>query len=182
MLITKENSILIIIDVQENLNPVMVEPRQVIKYSRNLLEIAKIMDIPYIVTEQAPEKLGETIIDIRESVDNEIIKKSSFSCLSEPLFRQRIEESGKDQIIIAGIENHVCVLQTALRLKEMGKRVYVVTDATSSRKQKDFESGCYRMKRNGVNLVTYEMVIFEWLETSENPNFKTIVKNFIDRN
>ncbi len=182
MLISKENSILVIIDIQESLNPVMMEPRAVIKYSNNLLKIANILDIPYIITEQVPDKLGPTIIDIKENADkNNIISKTSFSCASSESFMKKIATSGKTQVIITGIESHVCVLQTAIDLKSAGYEPFVVANAISSRKKLDYDIACNRMMKDNI-IVSYEMVVFEWLRDAQNPEFKNIAKNFIDRN
>ncbi len=183
MLISKENSILVVIDIQEALNPVMLEPRLIIKYSTNLLKIANLLKIPYIVSEHAPEKLGPTIIDIKQEInENNIISKTNFSCCNESDFMKKLSESKKKQVIITGIESHICILQTAISLKEQGFKVFVVVDAISSRKELDYKTACSRIKQNNINLITYEMLVFEWLKDANHPDFKNIRKNFIDRN
>ncbi len=183
MLISKQNSVLVVIDVQEAINPVMMEPRKVIKYSTNLVKIANELNIPHIITEQVPEKLGQTIIDIREqTIMQNVVAKSAFSCCKEATFMEKLHASQKKQVIITGIESHVCVMQTAFDLKERGFEVFVVADAISSRKKLDFDTACNRMRDGGIHIVTYEMVVFELLQDAKSPEFKTISKSFIDRN
>ena len=183
MLVSKDDCILLVIDVQECLNPVMMHSREVIKYSLNLIRIAKTLDIPFIVTEQAPEKLGNAIIDIRqEAEESNIVSKNSFCVTENDDFMQKLTDSTKKQVIITGIELHICVLQSAVELKKLGFDVFVVIDACSSRKKLDFDAACNRMIADGINMISYEMAVFEWLKTSDNHNFKEISANFIDRN
>ncbi len=183
MLLNKEKSVIIIVDIQNSLNSAMRHPERVINNSRNLLKIAQVLDIPYILTEQVPEKLGQTVPEVRQECAQEhIVSKTCFSCCADSLFNEKLRKTGKTQVILTGIESHVCILQTALSLKEQGIDVFVVKDAISSRKELDYKIACARMENNGINMVSYEMVLFEWLRDSTHPEFRNISKNFIDRN
>ncbi|MBE1236334.1 hydrolase [Phaeovibrio sulfidiphilus] len=170
------NSILVCIDVQTKLCPAMGNLQQVLKNGTRLLKGAKILDVPVLVTEQYPKGVGPTVgtflIDLPP---NSIIEKNTFSSVLAPAFLDRLKtHSQREQIILFGMETHVCVLQTALDLVREGWTVFVVKDAVSSRTQENESLGLQRMQAAGVNVVSTEMVLFEWLEGKDNPKFKEI--------
>lgn len=179
MLIERENSVLVIIDVQERLLPVMYHSRQVIDNCCALLRGADILKMPVIITEQYPKGLGQTMIDLREvqPAETTVISKTAMSALLEPAFKQAVE--GKKQIIIAGIEKHICVLQTAVELKQAGHDVFVVEDACSSRTVLNEDLATRRFQAEGIISVSTEMVLFEWLRVSGTTEFKEIQNKII---
>ncbi len=180
MLINKDNSILMIIDVQERLAPVMENPRDIITGAAKLLEVAKILGVPYLVTEQYPKGLGETIFDIKEHMNNELcFAKTAFSCGKDETIYAQIKAKKKKQVILVGLETHICVLQTALDLLSKGYEVFVVADACGSRDLHQSSLAFQRLIKNGAEVVSTEMVIFEWLEDAKNENFKEISKKFL---
>ena len=169
MLIDKDKSTLIVIDVQEKLVSVMPKPRNFIDNIIKLLKAAKILKINNVVSEQYPKGLGTTLDKIKETF-YEKTKKIEKTDFSVPFNGNSL----KEQCIICGIEAHVCVLQTAINLAKI-KKVYIVQDAISSRYQKDYLTALSRLDKNpNIQIVSSEMVLFEWLKSSDHPEFKTI--------
>ena len=169
MLIEKDQSSLVIIDVQEKLVSIMPKPHTFIDNIIKLQKAANILGVPIYCSEQYPKGLGKTINKIKENfaTDNQMIEKTEFSVPIKDPYR-------KKQFILCGIEAHVCVLQTAINLAE-DKKVYVVQDAIASRNEKDYLLSLNRLdKHPNIQIVSCEMVLFEWLRTSNHPEFKTI--------
>lgn len=181
MLIRKDNSLLLIIDVQERLAPAMDNPREVINGCADLIGVAKRLDIPFIITEQYPKGLGRTMIDLRKEAGEDAcyFEKLEFACGCNSAIFDEIKKYGKKQIIIAGIETHICVLQTALQLQQLGYEVFVVANACSSRRPVQNIMALQRLMRNNVDVVTTEMVFFEWLEKAGSEVFKEISRKYI---
>lgn len=181
MLMNRQDSLLMIIDVQERLAPAMDDPRQVISNSARLVGAAKAMNVPFIITEQYPQGLGATMIDVRQEAgdDAAVFSKLHFSCAREPEILRAIQASGRKQIILAGAETHICLLQTAMDLQERGYAVFVVSNASSSRNAVQNIMALQRMAHDGIDIVTSEMVIFEWLEKAGTDEFKQIVNKYI---
>lgn len=175
-LIHARDSILVCIDVQTKLCQAMCNLQNVLKNGTKLLRGAKILDVPIVVTEQYPQGLGPTIdtflIDLPAG---SVVEKATFSSAKEPRFRDRLGSlSPRRQIVLFGMEAHVCVLQTALDLVDQGWSVFVVEDALSSRTANNERLATQRMAARGVQVVSTEMVLFEWLEGKENDRFKDI--------
>ena len=170
MLIEKDKSSLLIIDVQEKMVSVMPKPHTFIDNIIKLQKAANIFKIPVTISEQYPKGLGKTIDEIKAHKYKTIIEKTSFSIIEEGFFFEG------QHIIICGIESHVCVLQTATNLAESDKKnVYIVQDAISSRYEKDYLTALSRLnKYPNIEIVSCEMVIFEWLRKSRTEEFKTI--------
>lgn len=176
MLMNKKDSLLLIIDVQEHLAPAQESPREVINGCAALLDIAKKLKIPYIVAEQNHKSFGPTMIDLRIVLgeNTKYYEKDTFSCFKNETIRNVIKASSKKQIIIAGLETHLCILQTALDLRQAGYEVFVAADACSSRNGMQSALGIQRLIQNNVDVVTVEMTIFEWLEKSGTPEFREV--------
>ncbi len=182
MLLQKEKSCLVIIDVQEKLAPHVSHVDNLITNCQWLMRLASELDVPVLVTEQYVEGLGPTIEPLRKLMPGKTdIDKLYFSCSRDHSFQKHWQVLNKKQAILAGIETHVCVLQTALDLRAAGVDVYVVVDAVSSRSDMDHEYGLKRMQQAGVQLLTREMVFFEWIEQAGKPTFKSLSKVFIPR-
>ena len=169
--INNQDSLLLIIDVQEKLVN-MLEDNLV---KDNAIKIAKacgILEIPTVITEQYPKGLGSTIEEIRNSLPNaQFIEKTTFSALKENEVRKFLSQK---QVIIFGIETHICVLQTAIDLLNDGYEVFVVQNACGSRDESDKQAALRRLVHAGAQIVTTEMVLFELLESSKHPNFKEV--------
>lgn len=180
MLISRNDSCLLIIDVQERLAPAVNEPRKVIDGCTRLLKGAALLNVPAIVTEQYPKGLGPTIFDVRDaSPEGAFFPKTALSAVAEEGFMQKLETLGKKQVVIAGIEEHVCVLQTAVELKEKGYGVFIVADASGSRAPESEKYAEKRFETENIPLVTVEMVLFEWLRAAGTPEFKEVQKHLI---
>jgi len=180
MLITAEHSCLLVVDVQEKLINAVCEPQRVIDNTAWLLRIAARLDVPILASEQYPRGLGHTVAALQPLLPaGSIMEKAHFSCTAAPACRARIEDCGRRQFIIAGIEAHVCVLQTALGLLEMGQEAYVVADAIASRAPANAELAVARMRAEGVRIVSREMVAFEWLNQAGTEIFREISRDFL---
>ncbi len=173
-----ENCIFILVDVQGNLAQSMVDKENLFKNLKILIEGLKILKIPIVWVEQTPDKLGATIPEIAELVeDQKPIKKSSFSGYGSEQFKNELNRLKRSQVIIAGIETHVCVYQTVMDLLENGYLVEVVADAVSSRTAENRDIGLTRMTQAGATVTSTEMVLFELLQQAdEGPEFKQIIK------
>ena len=171
----KNESTLLIIDVQEKLYPHIFEKNRIISNIKKLIKVAKILNIPIIVTEQ--EKLGRTIKQIREILlDHHAIKKISFSCMQSKEFRNKINKLRRKNFIIVGVEAHICIAQTALDLLANGYKVHVVEDAISSRRREDMEIALNKIGRSGAIITSTEMVIYELLESARIKEFEQVLK------
>ena len=167
----------VFIDIQEKLVDVMIknEIKKVIDASTILIEAAKILEVPYLYTEQYPKGLGPTVKELKSLLPHPPIEKKAFSCLDAPNFKSHLVKS-RPQIILCGLETHICILQTALALKASGKEVFVVEDATLSRTNLNHQNAIHRLRSEGVVITNVESVIFEWLRVAQGDNFKAITK------
>lgn len=173
MLLEKEQSCLMVIDVQEKLVPAMCDPTGFVVNCKKLMEAARILNVPVIVTEQYPQGIGHTVPELTGTIPPcGAVIKNTFSAALEPAVEDCIEKADKKQFLVIGTEAHVCVMQTALSLKAQGYFVYVVADAVGSRTQKNIDLAMDRLRQNGIYVVSTEMVIFEWLKRAGTPDFK----------
>lgn len=175
MLIDRHKAGLLVIDVQERLVPAMQNGPGVLKNCRILLQTCVAFGVPITVSEQYPQGLGPTVPELAELIDGEVpLAKVEFSCVRNEALAERLLNPGREQVILAGIETHVCVLQTALDLTARGKVVFVVADASSSRFAESKEIALRRMADAGVGIVTTEMVVFEMLRGAGEPAFREL--------
>ncbi|PCI55667.1 MAG: hydrolase [Gammaproteobacteria bacterium] len=180
MLINSDHSCLLVVDIQEKLISGIHQSEKFIENCQWLIKVAQLFDIPVMASEQYPRGVGPTVAPLRELIPEDCIQdKLIFSCADSPECLEMIEQQKRKQIVIVGMESHVCVLQTALRLNELGKEVFVVADAISSRDPLDIELAIARMSKAGIHIVSREMVAFEWLRGSGAPQFKTFSKEFL---
>ncbi len=173
-LINVANSVLIIIDMQEKLLPAMHDPASTEQNCQLLATVATELDVPIVATEQYPIGLGSTINALTTFEQCETFEKIHFSAFHTAEFDAYLDELDCAQLIIAGIESHVCVLQTALHGLRQNYNVCVVVDAIDSRAPIDKQMAVERMRQHGVDMVTTEMVIFEWLERAGTDAFRRI--------
>lgn len=180
MLLNKEDSILLLVDMQEKLVPAVLNNDSLIARCEWLLKLAKQMGVPILVSEQYPQGLGATLNQFQSYfTSQECIEKVHFSCMSDPLYNKSLKHYAKNQLVLIGIEAHVCVLQTALEMKNEGFEIFVVVDAVSSRNEQDLKYALKRLKQEGIHLVTTEMVFFEWIRKAGTPEFKALSKDFL---
>lgn len=171
MMMKAEQSTLVFIDLQEKLMPSISHGQEVIDQSIILATIAGLLEVPVLGTEQVPEKLGPNVADVRE-LCQQTIGKHHFDACPDGLIDQLPE--GRHHIVIGGCETHVCMLQTALSLLDAGFKVWVVADATGSRNEFDRDVALDRLHQSGANIVTTEMVAFEWMRDCRHPRFRDV--------
>lgn len=180
MLITAETTSLLIVDVQERLCPVMEDPRTVIHNCGRLMKGAARLGVPVTVSEQYPKGLGPTMVDLRGlTAPENFLEKTTFSCAGAPNIVERLTALGRPGVVVAGIEAHVCVSQTALGLLEKGWRVFVAGDACDSRRRPDRDMGFDRLRAAGVHVVPTESVLFEWIGDASHDAFREVSKTLI---
>ena len=177
MRILRENSIGLVIDIQERLVPAMEESEVFVENSKMLIQGLQILGLPLLVTQQYTRGLGETIDEIKELIsDFQYIEKKDFSCCDEPVFAEKLAASGAKNVIICGIESHVCVLQTAIDLKAAGYNPVVVFDCVSSRSFDSVDLAAERFRYEGIMMTSCESVLFELTRGAGAPEFKEISK------
>jgi len=177
MLIKRDRSQLLVVDVQERLAPAIADMAAVERQTGILLEAARELVVPVIISEQYPNGLGVTLPSLRTRVPGaQSIEKMEFSCFANSALRAALTSGPDRHTIICGTEAHVCVLQTALEMREAGLTVYVVADAVGSRRPESRDIALARMRAAGIDVVTTEMVLFEWLRTAAAPEFKAVSK------
>ena len=167
---------LIIIDIQLRLMPVMPADKmqELVKNCGILIQSAAWLEVPVIVSEQYPRGLGHTVPEILTLLpDVKPVAKTAFSCVAEPKFKQLLT-GDHSQIIIAGMETHICVLQTALDLLTLGKQVFIVEDAVISRNPANKANALARLRDAGCMISNSESIVFEWLGRAEGEVFKKI--------
>lgn len=171
-LLAAGNAMLVVIDFQARLMPAIHAADGVLLNAGRLVEAARLLDVPTLLTEQNPRGLGPTVPELAGA--GPVIAKMSFDACAEPAFLDTV--AGDRELVICGCEAHVCVGQTVLSLLEHRRRVAVVADAIGSRAPESRELAIRRMAGHGAEVVTTEMVLFEWLRSAEHPQFRTISK------
>jgi len=179
MKIVPSNSTLLVIDIQERLLPKIYGNEEVIKNVIWAVDLAQTIGIPKLLTEHCPHKIGTTPALLRDKFEEkDIFKKVYFSAVREGNLLDKIETERK-QIIIAGTEAHICVQQTVLDLLELDYQVFIIDSAVGTRIPNDKERALERMSKNGAEIITPDMLAFEWLEKAETPLFKEVLTKFI---
>ncbi len=173
MILSKNDTVLIVIDFQEKMLPHIENRVEIIRNSIKLLKAAKIFKLPIIVTKQ--RKLGKIVDEIRKEIEQEPIEKIAFSCYKESKFVEKIKEINRKKCLLIGIEAHICILQTALDLLNEYE-VHVAIDCIGSRKEKDREIAIQKMVLHGIIPTTAEIAIYEMLETAGTKEFKEILE------
>jgi nicotinamidase-related amidase len=179
MLIEKDKSALLVVDIQERLLPHIHEGRTVLENAIWLVGVAQRLGVPVAATEQYPRGIGRTHADLRALIaPSAIAEKLHFSCVAAGCLAG-LPGAERPQVVLCGTESHVCVQQTAIDLKAQGKAVFVVADAVSSRKASDKELALSRMRAHGIDIVSREMVAFEWLHVAGSDLFRAVSWEFL---
>jgi nicotinamidase-related amidase len=173
MLLTAEGAALLLIDLQERLVPVIHDHEAIVARAVRLAEAATLLDVPVRATEQNPAGLGRTVPPLA-GYPLQIMTKTTFSAARDPGFAALLPAAS--EVVVAGVEAHVCVLQTVLDLLEAGRRVILAADATGSRDPADRGAAFDRARQHGAEIVTSEMVLFEWLRDARHPRFREVHK------
>lgn len=175
MRINVEDTLFCLVDVQDKLYPHVTNKEEIEKNLVTLVKGLKALEVPFIVNEQYKKGIGETIPSLKELVTADPhFEKTTFSCCKNEPTMEAIKNAGKKYVIVAGIETHVCVLQTCIDLLEAGLNVVLVTNCCTSRKQNDTDVAIQRLIQAGVIPTTYESILFELTVNAKNPVFKTI--------
>lgn len=177
MLLTAQTSQLIVVDMQERLIPAIHGAARIVDRATLLLAAARELAVPVLLSQQYPQGLGPTIPALAAAVPAEdVLDKLEFSLPAAPGALARIRDRGRRQVVLAGVEAHVCVLQTAIGLAAEGFSAFVVADAVGSRDPENKAAALERLRRTGVTVVTTEMVVFEWLERAGSDAFRTLMR------
>ena len=176
MFIDSENSLLVVVDVQQKLMNVMSNSEKCLAKVRLLANALSLMNVPVIVTEQYPKGLGPTVDTVKEVLNAEtpFVEKSAFSCCGADEFNSKIVDADRKNIILCGVESHVCVLQTAVALLAKGYNVLLAADAASSRNEADKDLALSYLRHSGVSVLSTESIIFALLKDSKHPSFKAV--------
>lgn len=179
MKIKLQNSSLLVIDIQEKLQPAINENTKVLETILWAVDLALILGVPTFATEHCPEKIGCMPEILRNKFsESNIISKVHFSGIPEGVLLEQIGKE-RNQIIVTGTEAHVCLMQTVLDLLEKKYNVFVIDSGIGSRKDSDKIMAIKRMRQNGAEIITKEMLAFEWLDRADHPKFREILQNFI---
>lgn len=173
-------AVLVVIDIQGRLAELMCNAQALQQEARRMIGGAKLFELPILWTEQIPEKLGPTPVRLRQALEgHEPIAKRSFSVWGEPAFREQLAATGRSQVMLIGMEAHVCVWQSAVELLEQDFRVWAIGDAIGSRHPGNRELGLARMQQAGVHLSSVEMALFEMQGAADDSDrFRSMVKLF----
>jgi len=173
-ILTKNNCLLLVVDVQEKFRPAIHGIDIIINNISKLIKVFRLLKIPIMVTEQYPKGLGETVIELDCMIKNKKIEKVEFSCFDNKEFQKTIKKPNKKNIIIAGIEAHVCVLKTILDGVKNNYNMHMVVDAVSSRKIFDRDIAIKRAEQSNAFITTTEAIIFQLINSSKDEDFKEI--------
>jgi nicotinamidase-related amidase len=172
-----ESCSLVVIDIQGKLAMLSYDREVLFKNIQILIKSAKLLDIPVLWSQQCPDALGPTVPHLAELLSGiQPIDKASFSCCGDKQFISKLSSINRPQVLLCGIETHVCIYQTAVDLQEKGCAVFVIADAVSSRTLDNKQIALTRMQAIGINIYSAEMALFELLKTADHPQFKQIAK------
>ena len=174
MVLTADGAVLLLIDLQERLMPVIADHETIVARAVRLAEAATLLDVPVRATEQHPQGLGSTVPPLA-GYPQAVMAKTTFSAAGDPGFANLLPV-GTGPVVVAGVEAHVRVLQTVLDLLAAGRRVAWAADATGSRDPADRAAAIERARQHGAEIVTSEMVLFEWLRDARHPKFREVHK------
>lgn len=178
MLIEADKAALLVVDVQDWLIGAITDPEGTLARLRWLLQVAAELELEVLISEQYPQGLGHTLTALTALVPAaRVVEKRHFSCVADGCLPPDL--LAREQVIVCGMETHVCVLQTVLGLRALGRQVFVVDDACASRTPYNHAMGIQRMRDAGAQIVTREMVAFELLHTSTHAKFRHISKTFL---
>jgi len=176
-MLERHNAVLVLVDIQGKLAEIMDGRDLLFHNLEKLARGALALQLPVVWVEQNPERMGETIAPLKAVLTGKTpISKMSFSCCGEPAFLDSLRSTGRRQVLLAGIETHVCIYQTARDLLKDGFEVDLVADAVSSRTALNRQIGIDRIRSLGANITSVEMCLFELLGTARDPAFKEILK------
>lgn len=176
-LISRAQAVVVVVDVQQKLFPLMQEPERLLRRCVQLVTGAATLGVPVIVSEQYPRGLGATVPELTAAAAGaRVVAKDTFSCLGNPEFAQALRDTERRQVVVCGIETHICVLQTCFDARAQGYDVYLVADAVASRLPHTGPIGLERMRQAGIAFTTVEGTLFEMLARRDAPEFKAVLE------
>ena len=171
----KETAVLLIVDIQERLAVVMGQKDPVVRNNLHLIELAKMISMPVVVTEQYPKGLGRTVPELQAALPSyRPVEKITFDCCGQPTFLPALKSLNRSTVILTGMETHICVLQTCIGLLKSGMNVHVVQDAICSRTKGNWKAGIELMRQAGAVITCTETVLFQLLKAAGTEEFKAI--------
>lgn len=176
-----DNSVLVLIDVQDKLLAKIPVADRLIRNASFLLDVASLLQVPIRATEQYPKGLGQTNAELRRRLPQSPLSKTAFSCCGAGTFLEELEMSRKPNVVLIGMETHVCIAQTALDLLAAGLHIFLPVDTLGSRFTIDHETALRRLEENGAVLTTAEAIAFEWVGDAAHPQFKAVSRLVIER-
>ena len=173
-----DQSVVVVLDMQPNFLKAVIDSEQILQRSLFFLEISKLLNVPVLVTEQNPLKMGGVDPQLSEVMEEEypLFAKMSFSCSGSEPFLQHLKKPNRKQVFLIGIETHICMNQTAQALTDLGYEVFVICDAISARTALAHQIGLSRIKQGGSILTHSESVAYEWMESAEHPDFREVLE------
>lgn len=175
-MLNPQQSALILVDVQGNLARAMPENKRLIKNIQSSIKAAQVLDIPIVWIEQYPEGLGETVAELKELLPDQVpLTKTTFGCMANAGINEVLAQLGRKQLLVCGIEAHVCVYQSVIQMLETGYEVELITDAVGSRDPANKQLAIAKMQAKGASLTSTEMWIFEATQDAKSPLFKDIL-------
>lgn len=174
-LLSPSRSLMLVIDIQERLAAVVSDAEQIVARTSLLLQAAALLHVPVLASEQYPQGLGATLPELARLIPSGgVMEKLAFSVTAEPAVLRRLAATGRNQLVLAGMEAHICVLQSAIGLKQAGYEVHVVADAVGSRRPEDARRAFGRLHLAGIEVTTSEMVAYEWARRAGTSQFKAM--------
>lgn len=175
MKIKTQHAIALAIDEQERLLPAIHNGQTILHHTELLLKGLHLLDVPILITQQYTKGLGMSAPSVFSAAGTDSwLEKRTFSCLGDEIIRKTIQDSHRRQVIICGVEAHICVQQTVLDLLHLGYEVFLIEDCISSRRPSDLRTAVHRMEQAGAVVTSYESLLFELMETSMHPQFREI--------
>ena len=177
MRLRRGDSFLLVVDVQQKLAPHVVDHEGIIRRAEGLIRCATLLGVPVLLSEHSPDNIGATVAPLAAlAAPAQILKKTHFACTDQPACLEAFRALKKTQVVVAGMEAHVCVMQTALGLLDRGFQPFVVHDAVGSRREGDRAAALERMRSAGCAPATAEMAMFEWMENADSAEFRDVLR------
>lgn len=177
MRLRRDDSFLLVVDVQQKLAPHVLGHQELTRKAEGLIRCANLLGVGVFLSEHSPANIGATVTSLSDLVSGtQILKKTHFACTDQPACLDAFRSLNKKQVLVAGMEAHVCVMQTALGLLERGFQPFIAQDAIGSRKEEDRTAALERMRAAGCAMATAEMAMFEWMENADVPQFRDVLK------
>ncbi len=175
-LLSIDNALLLVIDIQDKFKPILFNADQVVQGTQQMIRGCHYLGVPVIVSEQYPKGLGHTVLELKNTLtDTDLVfEKNHFGCCDEPLIEEKLLGFERKQILVCGIEAHICVNQTVVRLLELGYQVYLIEDAIGTRYPRNYDVALRKLAQLGAIPSSVEMALFELMRTSQHPQFKAV--------